>query len=272
MPGQEQPIYIVFSPETAEEYSVEGLNELTREFGRGLEGETEFVKSVSYAGREALPEGTKTPELIFAHQLILTMIPLVTPWVLDKVDKFVKAVGETGARISGKIQIGNREVQVTPKTTPAEMTKIKHQVKSMEKLAPSKRYALVIGNAEYEDEQLAWLASPIVDAERLAEALSDPGIGAFDEVSTLMNEDSGAIKTSIERFFSSRERDDMLLLYFSGHGLRNEAGQLFLAARNVQRELIRSTGLAASFIKDIMDSSFSQRQILILDCCFGGAR
>ncbi|MEJ2261810.1 MAG: caspase family protein [Anaerolineales bacterium] len=271
MPEQHQPIYIVLSPDIAEEFDVERLNQLTREFGRSLEGQPEFVQSISYAGREDLPKGTKTPELIFAQQVVLTLVPIVTPWILDKVDHFVKASQEAKARIEARLQIGTRQIQVTPKTSPAEITRIKQQIKSVEKLAPGKRHALVIGNAEYQDEHLAALASPTIDAQRLAESLSDPNIGAFDQVDVLINEDDQAIERSIERFFSNRDRDDLLLLYFSGHGLRNEAGQLFLAARNTTRELIRSTGVAASFIKEIMDASFSQRQILILDCCFGGA-
>jgi hypothetical protein len=272
MDENNSPIYIVFSPDSATEFDLEMLNQLTQEFGRSLEAHPDYIGSLSFAGRDELPKETKSPELIFAQQLIIQLAPIVTPWILDKVDQFVKsAQSRLGSRITARVQIGTREVQVTPQTSPAEMIKIKHQVKTIEKMAPTKRYALVIGNAEYLDEDLASLASPTLDAQRLAQALSDPQIGAFDDVETLMDADNDLIKTSIERFFSNRQKDDLLLMYFSGHGLRNEAGQLFLAARNIKRNLLRSTGVAANFIKEIMDSSFSQRQILILDCCFGGA-
>jgi hypothetical protein len=46
---------------------------------------------------------------------------------------------------------------------------------------------------------------------------------------------------------------------------------LFLAAQNTSSSLLRSTGIAANFIKENMEESGSQRQILILDCCYGGA-
>ncbi len=271
MNKQNNPIFIILSPDVVENFDVERLNQLTRELGRSLEGQPEYIHSISYGGREDLPKGTKTPELIFAQQCIITLIPIVTPWIIDKIDKFVKASVTAGTRITARLQMGNREVQVTPKTTSSEMLKIKQQVKAIEELSPGKRYALVIGNSEYLDEHLAELESPTFDAERLAEVFSDPSISAFDQVETLINKDNDVIEKSSERFFSNRNRDDLLLLYFSGHGIRNEVGQLFLAARNTMRDLIRSTGISAGFIKEIMDASFSQRQILILDCCFGGA-
>ncbi|HEY6166259.1 MAG TPA: caspase family protein [Nitrososphaeraceae archaeon] len=56
------------------------------------------------------------------------------------------------------------------------------------------------------------------DAEALSQILEDPSIGDF-EVKRLLNESSYNLNQEIEIFFNERQRCDILLLYFSGHGL-----------------------------------------------------
>jgi hypothetical protein len=87
----------------------------------------------------------------------------------------------------------------------------------------------------------------------------------------LINKTRHEIEQAIEKFFYNRQREDLLLLYFSGHGLKSKSGQLYLAAQNTTIDLLRSTGISASFVKENMEGSNSQRQVLILDCCYGGA-
>ena len=63
----------------------------------------------------------------------------------------------------------------------------------------------------------------------------------------------------------------MLVLYFSGHGVRDEMGLLYLAVKNTIRSRLRSTAIRTDYIREAMDQSRSKRQILILDCCNSGA-
>lgn len=66
-----------------------------------------------------------------------------------------------------------------------------------------------------------------------------------------------------------------MLLYFSGHGVKDEANQLYLTTPTTRLfasgELMRSTAIEASFVRDVMSSSLAQQQVVILDCCFSGA-
>jgi len=135
----------------------------------------------------------------------------------------------------------------------------------------SGKLALIIGNSEYEDASLAKLVTPDVDVAALAEVLRDPEIGAFDEVVALVNQPASTIRRSIAGFYAGRGRDDLLLLYFSGHGIRDDRGQLFLAVKDTEHNLLRGTAIPASYITDEMDNSRSRRQVLILDCCHSGA-
>lgn len=134
-----------------------------------------------------------------------------------------------------------------------------------------RRYALVIGNSDYKDKRLSKLTAPTDDATTLADILRHPDIGNF-EVTCLINETGELIRKEIAKFFSNKEIDDTLLIYFSGHGLLDHArARLYLAATDTDTDLIRATAISAPFISEEMDDSISNRKILILDCCHSGA-
>jgi formylglycine-generating enzyme required for sulfatase activity len=133
------------------------------------------------------------------------------------------------------------------------------------------KFALVIANTEYQDASFAKLTGPGKDAEEFAQVLRDAELAAFEDVQVLLNEGESKIRRSIARFFTDRKRDDLLLLYFSGHGIRNGQGQLFLAANDTESSILEATGIPADFITYAMNNSRSQRQLLILDCCNSGA-
>ena len=135
----------------------------------------------------------------------------------------------------------------------------------------ARKLALIIGNSQYDDAGLARLAAPDVDVRALAEVLSTPGIGAFDEVVPLMNEGLANVRRAIARFFDAKHRDDLLMLYFSGHGVRDEQGHLYLAVRDTERAILAGTAIEASYVTTRMDRSASKRLVLVLDCCHSGA-
>jgi uncharacterized caspase-like protein len=132
------------------------------------------------------------------------------------------------------------------------------------------RFALIIATSNYEDKGLQQLVAPPQDAEALARVLSDSAIGGF-EVDILLNEPSFSTNLKIEAFFTDRKRDDLLLLYFSGHGLKDDEGRLYFATPDTQRKRLRTTTIPSTLVHDVMRYSPSKRQVLILDCCFSGA-
>src|SRR5215216_6350856 len=119
----------------------------------------------------------------------------------------------------------------------------------------SSKFALVIANTEYQDASLAKLTAPGKDAEEFAQVLRDAKLAAFDDVQVLLNESESKIRRAIARFFVNRNRDDLLLLYFSGHGIRNEQGKLFLAAQDTEINILDASGVPAEFITYAMNSS-----------------
>jgi hypothetical protein len=135
----------------------------------------------------------------------------------------------------------------------------------------SEKYALIIGNTEYIDPGLAQLTAPGKDAEDFARVLKDPNICGFDDVRVLLNQLSSTVIEAMDEFFDQKKPDDLLVLFFSGHGVRDELGSLYLAVKNTIRSRLRSTAIKSDYIREVMDQSRSRRQVLILDCCNSGA-
>lgn len=133
-----------------------------------------------------------------------------------------------------------------------------------------KRFALIIANDEYNDESLRELEAPQLDANALAKILGDPETCNF-YVQILINRRAHRVNQVIEAFFDDRQRDDLLLLYFSGHGIKDEDGKLYFATPNTKRNRLMSTAVSASFVNDLMRRTRSRSQVLLLDCCFSGA-
>ena len=133
------------------------------------------------------------------------------------------------------------------------------------------KYALIIGNNKYDDPKLAQLKTPAADSQALAKVLADKNIGSFDEVSPLIDRTETEIRRAISSFLSNKKPDDLVLVYFSGHGVLDDRGRLFLSLKDTETTLLKATAIPSTFISDEMDSCRSKRQILILDCCHSGA-
>jgi len=135
----------------------------------------------------------------------------------------------------------------------------------------SRKLALLIASGVYDDANYSALVTPRADVEALSRVLCKADIGGFDEVKPLIDEPIHTITLEIERFFNGKRPDDLLLLYFSGHGDLARWGSLYLIGKNTQQGLLASTAISSAFIKEVMNSSQSRRQVLILDCCHSGA-
>ncbi len=138
-----------------------------------------------------------------------------------------------------------------------------------------KKVALLIGVSDY-GYGLNSLPAAKKDVEAIQKVLEDSTIGDFHDVKALINPERQKIEEEIFTLFANRNKEDLVLLFFSGHGIKDQSGNLYLAAHNTRKEnekLVEPTAVAATYIQDKMNSleSRSKRQIIILDCCFSGA-
>lgn len=132
------------------------------------------------------------------------------------------------------------------------------------------RSALIVANYDFQDPGLRRLRAPAHDAEALAGVLGDPDIGAFD-VRTVLNQPSHLVDRAIEGFFANRGVDDLLLLHFSGHGVKDETGDLYFAAADTDLGLLGSTAVSSDLVNRLMSRTRARRVVLLLDCCYAGA-
>lgn len=135
----------------------------------------------------------------------------------------------------------------------------------------AEKFALVIGCNEYQDSTLPRLKTPSGDIQDLAALIKNPEIGNFNNVVTLLNKPFSTVSLEIARLFANKNKDDLLLLYFSGHGVLDEQGRLYFAMQDTLRNLLSGSAISANFVLDEMNNSRSKRQLLILDCCHSGA-
>lgn len=136
------------------------------------------------------------------------------------------------------------------------------------------KVALLIGVSEYE-VGLNPLPAAVKDVVALERILKDSEMGDFDEVKILTNPEPQTMQYEVETLFSTCCKDDFVLLFFSGHGIKDESNNLHFATRITKKsakgDLIRSTAVPAKFVHDMMNNSRAKRQAIILDCCYSGA-
>ncbi len=135
------------------------------------------------------------------------------------------------------------------------------------------KYALLIGIDTY-GEGLQPLPAAPKDVAALQEVLLNPEMGGFDEAKSLTNPTQPDMAREIELWFQDRQPEDLVLLFFSGHGVKDDRRDLYFAAANTEKvrdRLVRSTATSARFLHDCIRGCKAKYQVLILDCCFSGA-
>lgn len=134
------------------------------------------------------------------------------------------------------------------------------------------RTALLIGNSSFVySNQLPPLESPIQDVKSLSAVLKREDIGGFDQVEERVNLDYHTLREELANFFYNRQRDDFLLLYYSGHGKLNHSGKLFLTAVDTDPDRLNVNGISSRFLSELMEECRAKTIILLLDCCYSGA-
>jgi hypothetical protein len=137
--------------------------------------------------------------------------------------------------------------------------------------APSgKRLALLIGNQSYRDPDLLPLRGARNDVDALARVLHDPEYGDF-EVRCFLDNSRTEILSALSQALDKAERGDFLLIYYSGHGVLDRSGRLFLATRDTYRAAMLATSIAARDLRDMIEGSDCDQVLLLLDCAYSGS-
>jgi hypothetical protein len=135
--------------------------------------------------------------------------------------------------------------------------------------------ALLIGNSHFPDDpdNLPDLKGPINDVAGMGRALSDGPDPLFApaDIDVMTDRQSAEISGKLEGFLDEATRDDVLLIYYSGHGITAHNGSLLLCARNTRTDRRLATTVSAETITQMIDQCAAAITIIILDCCYAGA-
>ena len=216
------------------------------------------------------PANTRGLEILAICSFIVTVVEAGE--ALGRVVAALRRVVDRYAQRRQRVRVTIAGVDVDLSAADDQITaQIVRALRSVPAQTPTGvREALVIANSRYDDAELAQLRSPGHDAEALAGVLGDPAIGGFS-VELLMDADERTIRRRIAAFFADRDRDDLLLLHFSCHGIKDVRGRLHLAARDTELSVLGASSVPASFVHDALEETRSRRVVLILDCCYSGA-
>ena len=134
-----------------------------------------------------------------------------------------------------------------------------------------RRVALLIGNGTFlPDSGLDNLRGPVNDVERLAAVLGDPERGNF-EVRTFLDRPGSEVFPAIEDIVNDAMRDDLVLIFYAGHGKLDGGGRLCLAMADTQVRRVFSTSISASGLTSLLGNGNAGAIVLLLDCCYSGA-
>jgi uncharacterized caspase-like protein len=114
------------------------------------------------------------------------------------------------------------------------------------------------------------LICPERDVDDLARVLADVNRGDFD-VLTLKNQASHLVLRKLQQTIKQLQADDLLLVYYSGHGKPNRNNILHLTTVDTVISELESTAIPIHRVYDIIATGKAKKIIIILDCCFSGA-
>jgi len=114
------------------------------------------------------------------------------------------------------------------------------------------KIALLIGVSNYQPG-FSSLPGTQTDIRAMQRVLQHPQMGGFDEVDLLPNPDKSGMELAIEKLLADRQRDDLVLLYFSGHGFKDDDGSLYFVTRTTEQrsphQIYQSTAVPASVLQ-----------------------
>jgi formylglycine-generating enzyme required for sulfatase activity len=134
------------------------------------------------------------------------------------------------------------------------------------------RRAILIGSSEFADARLTRLRCPDNDVEGLRKLLcSEAQSGYYREVVSLRNKPHYEVLKAVNVALRRANKDDFVLIYYSGHGKLDRAGCLYLAASDTEVDALEATSIPVESILHYVRLSNCRNVGLILDCCYSGA-
>ncbi|MCH7991143.1 MAG: caspase family protein [Gemmatimonadetes bacterium] len=135
-----------------------------------------------------------------------------------------------------------------------------------------KRWAVVIGVGKYQSDDIPDLEFATSDARAMKEFLESDAAGPFDEVLYLENERAtgAAMREALFVFLQQADWDDLVLIYYAGHGAPDPGrpDNLYLLPTDADLGSLAATGFPMWDVKTALRRQIAaERVIVIADAC-----
>ena len=131
--------------------------------------------------------------------------------------------------------------------------------------------ALVIGISNYSNLQKLNFCKN--DGKEIYEVLSSLGYEVSDKFRLVGEAKGEKVRDSIYDFFDNinNNLDDTLLFYYSGHGVPDDDGDIYLASSDTDPDKPYRRGFSFEELRKMIQKSISDKIVVILDCCYSGS-
>lgn len=137
-------------------------------------------------------------------------------------------------------------------------------------------HIMAVGVGDYQSQQLTKLSFPAKDAEDFVKSIKECDLSDYDHVAEpilLINQSAtrNDIIDHLESLKNKAKSGDVLMLYMSGHGVKEGENAYFMAVDSDPNRL-RSNGVSYKDIKDILRELHDQnvKVIIFMDACYAG--
>jgi hypothetical protein len=134
----------------------------------------------------------------------------------------------------------------------------------------TRRHAILIASSDFlPDSGIETLRYPVNDVNEMETVLSADDFH-FDVIK-IINQSSSDVQTKLETWLQDVPYEDLVLIYYSGHGKLNRARELYLSCANTRDTILNSTAVPYKWLMDVLLREHSLQQLaVILDCCYAG--
>ncbi|MCX5050212.1 MULTISPECIES: caspase, EACC1-associated type [unclassified Streptomyces] len=143
---------------------------------------------------------------------------------------------------------------------------------------PRRSRAVLLGFDTFTDPGLPDLPAVTHNVEDLVEVLTSPWGTALPDGHCVRRRkgvpsdltDSASVGARLVS--AAKEAEDLLLVYYAGHGVVGPDGELYLSLPSTSSEpdLVPWTGIPFSLVRRTLANARADSRVLILDCCFSG--
>lgn len=131
----------------------------------------------------------------------------------------------------------------------------------------------LVGTAKHTSDRTSFEDLPGVTADviDLGGALSKGGHAIFSEPIQLLDQTKNICHRELEAFLADAGLNDLILIYFSGHGELDLSGSLHLIFTDSEKDFLNSTALSVEDIWKLIKGCRAKQVVTILDCCYSGS-